>query len=141
MRVRFQAAGRPWSCIFRNWSRFGSYNVYLNDTRISHKLWLSSSVCLSVFLIIVIPFGETYVRVSHLVCKNFKIVQYVLSLDVIMTWDQLIYLEELNWENVSHRRDKHLSLMVYKALNNKVPQLLKWPFLSNAQIIIPIGQN
>ena len=24
----------PWSCIFRNWSRFGSYNVYLNDTRI-----------------------------------------------------------------------------------------------------------
>ena len=34
-RVRFPAA-RLWSCIFRNWSRFGSYNVYLNDTRI-HK--------------------------------------------------------------------------------------------------------
>ena len=32
-RVRFPA-GRPWSCIFRNWSQFGSYNVYLNDTRI-----------------------------------------------------------------------------------------------------------
>ena len=29
-------AGRPWSCIFRYWSRFGSYNVYLNDTRISY---------------------------------------------------------------------------------------------------------
>ena len=27
MRVRFPP-GRPWSCIFRNWSRFGSYNVY-----------------------------------------------------------------------------------------------------------------
>ena len=26
----------PWSCIFRNWSRFGSYNVYLYDTRISY---------------------------------------------------------------------------------------------------------
>ena len=34
-RVRFPA-GRPWSCIFRNWSRFGSYNVYLIDTRISN---------------------------------------------------------------------------------------------------------
>ena len=34
MRVRFPA-GRPWSCIFRNWSRFGSYNVYLKDIRIS----------------------------------------------------------------------------------------------------------
>ena len=33
-RVRFPA-GRPWSCIFRNLSRFGSYNIYLNDTRIS----------------------------------------------------------------------------------------------------------
>ena len=33
-RVRFPA-GRPWNCIFRNWSRFGSYNVYLNNTRIS----------------------------------------------------------------------------------------------------------
>ena len=32
-RVRFPA-GRPWSCIFRNWSRFGSYNVYIYDTRI-----------------------------------------------------------------------------------------------------------
>ena len=32
------SAGRPWSCIFRNWSRFGSYNVYLNDTRISYTL-------------------------------------------------------------------------------------------------------
>ena len=36
-RVRFPA-GRPWSCIFRNWSRFGSCNVYLNDTRISYPL-------------------------------------------------------------------------------------------------------
>ena len=35
--VRFPAR-RPWSCIFRNWSRFGSYNVYLNDTRISYTL-------------------------------------------------------------------------------------------------------
>ena len=26
------------SCIFRNWSRFGSYNVYLYDTRISYTL-------------------------------------------------------------------------------------------------------
>ena len=34
-RVRFPA-GRPWSCIFHNWSRFGSYNVYLHDTRISY---------------------------------------------------------------------------------------------------------
>ena len=34
---------RTWSYIFRNWSRFGSYNVYLNDTRISYtQLWLSS---------------------------------------------------------------------------------------------------
>ena len=23
-------------CIFRNWSRFGSYNIYLHDTRISY---------------------------------------------------------------------------------------------------------
>ena len=29
---------RPWSCIFRNWSRFGSYNVYLCDTRIYYTL-------------------------------------------------------------------------------------------------------
>ena len=29
-------AGRPWSCIFRNWSGFGSYIVYLIDTRISN---------------------------------------------------------------------------------------------------------
>ena len=28
LRVRFPA-GMPWSCIFCNWSRFGSYNVYL----------------------------------------------------------------------------------------------------------------
>ena len=34
-RVRFPAGG-PWSCIFRSWSQFGSYNVYLNDTRISN---------------------------------------------------------------------------------------------------------
>ena len=34
-RVRFPA-GRPRSCIFRNWSRFRSYNVYLYDTRISY---------------------------------------------------------------------------------------------------------
>ena len=26
--VRFPA-GRPWGCIFRNWSRFRSYNVYI----------------------------------------------------------------------------------------------------------------
>ena len=32
-RVRFPAE-MPWSCIFRNWSRFGSYNVYLSDSRI-----------------------------------------------------------------------------------------------------------
>ena len=36
-------AGKPWSCIFCNWSRFGSYNVYLYDTQISYTLlWLSS---------------------------------------------------------------------------------------------------
>ena len=41
-RVRFPA-GRPWSCIFRNWSWLGSYNVYLNDPRIFYTLlWLSS---------------------------------------------------------------------------------------------------
>ena len=34
-RVRFPA-GRPWSCIFGNWSWFGSYNVYLYDIRISY---------------------------------------------------------------------------------------------------------
>ena len=42
-RVRFPA-GRPWSCIFRNWSRFGSYNVYLNDTQISYSLLWHSSI-------------------------------------------------------------------------------------------------
>ena len=47
IQVRF-LAGRPWSCIFRNWSRFGSYNVYIYDTRISYTrisytlLWISS---------------------------------------------------------------------------------------------------
>ena len=49
-RVRFPA-GRPWSCIFRNLSRFGSYNVYLHDTRISYTylrlLSVYQSVCLS----------------------------------------------------------------------------------------------
>ena len=34
-RVRFPAGG-PWSCIFRSWSRFGSYNVYHIDTQISN---------------------------------------------------------------------------------------------------------
>ena len=29
-------SGRPWSCIFRNWPRFGSYNVYPYNTRISY---------------------------------------------------------------------------------------------------------
>ena len=33
----FGGDGTPyWSCIFRNLSRFGSYNVYLIDTRISN---------------------------------------------------------------------------------------------------------
>ena len=30
-RVRF-SAGRPWSCIFRNWSRLGSYIMYILTT-------------------------------------------------------------------------------------------------------------
>ena len=33
-----------WSCIFRNWSRFGSYNVYLHDTRISYTYLRLSSI-------------------------------------------------------------------------------------------------
>ena len=31
--VRFPAR-RPWSCIFRNWSRFGSYSMYPEDVYI-----------------------------------------------------------------------------------------------------------
>ena len=49
--VRFPA-GRPWSCIFRNWSRFGSYNVYLYDTRISYTLlWISKKIMIRLYKI------------------------------------------------------------------------------------------
>ena len=36
-RVRFPA-GRPWRCIFRNWSQFGSYDVYRKPPNISPGL-------------------------------------------------------------------------------------------------------
>lgn len=44
-------------------------------------------------------------------------------------------LEELNWENLSQRRDKHLCLMVYKALNNKVPGYLNDLFVKCSDYI------
>ena len=48
-----------WSCIFRNWSRFGSYNVYLNDTRISYTQHLLSSIdneCKYQILLLIYPY-------------------------------------------------------------------------------------
>ena len=38
-------------------------------------------------------------------------------------------LEELNWNNLSLRRDKHLCLMVYNALNRKVLGYLRELFI------------
>ena len=81
-RVRLPA-GRPWSCIFRNWSRFGSYIVYLNDTQISYtQLWFSSNKAttwLKLLLFSLWPRSARHCRANILVTARRISITSVLS--------------------------------------------------------------
>ena len=60
---------RPWSCIFRNWSRFGSYNVYPSDTRIYLNL--------KKYLSVIISYASCSLTVSHPQCSMQPIIQWL----------------------------------------------------------------
>ena len=38
-------------------------------------------------------------------------------------------LEQLKWENLSQRRDKHFALLMCKTLQNKTPNYLRYMFI------------
>ena len=67
------------ACIFRNWSRFGSYNVYLNDIRISYtQHWFSSidNKCKCQILLLIYPYMR-YIYIGIPYFKNISCEVYI----------------------------------------------------------------
>ena len=82
--------GRPWSCIFRNWSRFGSYNVYLNDNFLHITLTCISSHCF-------IQGYTSFALFLILNCTVAKLFEFILIIQQYYSTEiiKLLFLREM----------------------------------------------